>query len=411
MRRHLIAAAALLALLSPANAADTTVNAMSAASALGGTELIYVVQGGADRKATPAQVDTYVRSLMGTGVSTWLNTPSSANLAAALTDKTGTGVNVFATSPTLVTPNLGTPSAATLTNATGLPISTGVSGLAAGAATFLATPSSANLATLLTDETGSGANVFGTAPTISSPTISTTATLSFVTGSTQCLQVNSSGVISGFGAACGGAPQAPQVTVLTTGSGTYNPPAGALYLEVEMIGGGGGGGGSTTGAGNGGTGGTTTFGTALLSCTGGGGGTGNNGGLSTGGTCTGMDFTISGAGGSGSAGGNTFGPGGGGGISPFGNAGVQTQCCSSLQASTPANTGSGGAGAATTGTANNGSGGAAGGYGRKTLTSVLSSYAYAVGAAGTAGTAGSGPNQVAGQAGGSGFIIITARFQ
>ncbi len=41
-------------------------------------------------------------------------------------------------SPTLVTPNLGTPSAAVLTNATGLPISTGVSGLGTGVATALA---------------------------------------------------------------------------------------------------------------------------------------------------------------------------------------------------------------------------------------------------------------------------------
>jgi hypothetical protein len=52
-----------------------------------------------------------------------------------------------------------------------LPISTGVSGLAANVATFLATPSSANLAAALTDETGTGANVFATAPTLSNPTI------------------------------------------------------------------------------------------------------------------------------------------------------------------------------------------------------------------------------------------------
>jgi hypothetical protein len=64
----------------------------------------------------------------GTGVATFLGTPSSANLAAAVTDETGSGALVFATSPTLVTPALGTPASGTLTNATGLPLSTGVTG-------------------------------------------------------------------------------------------------------------------------------------------------------------------------------------------------------------------------------------------------------------------------------------------
>jgi hypothetical protein len=64
----------------------------------------------------------------GAGIATFLGTPSSANLAAALTDETGSGSAVFATSPTLVTPNLGTPSAAVLTSATGLPLTTGVTG-------------------------------------------------------------------------------------------------------------------------------------------------------------------------------------------------------------------------------------------------------------------------------------------
>jgi hypothetical protein len=109
---------------------------------------------------------------LGTGVATFLATPSSANLASALTDETGSGAAVFATSPTLTTPNLGTPSAATLTNATGLPVSTGISGLGTGVATFLATPSSANLASAVTGETGSGALVFGTSPTISGATLS-----------------------------------------------------------------------------------------------------------------------------------------------------------------------------------------------------------------------------------------------
>jgi hypothetical protein len=84
---------------------------------------------------------------------------------------TGTGSVVRATSPTLVTPALGTPSSGTLTSCTGLPISTGVSGLGTGVATFLATPSSANLAAAVTDETGSGSLVFATSPSLTTPTL------------------------------------------------------------------------------------------------------------------------------------------------------------------------------------------------------------------------------------------------
>jgi hypothetical protein len=61
---------------------------------------------------------------------------------------------------TFTAPVLGTPASANLASATGLPISTGVSGLGTGCATFLGTPSSANLRGCLTDEVGTGAAYF-----------------------------------------------------------------------------------------------------------------------------------------------------------------------------------------------------------------------------------------------------------
>jgi hypothetical protein len=128
------------------------------------------------------------------GVQNWMATPSSANLRAAMTDETGTGLLVFATSPTLVTPILGTvtsgnisactstsmvlvspilgtPTSGTLTNCTGLPVGTGISGLGTGIATFLATPTSANLDAAVTDDTGTGTLVFSNTPTLVTPII------------------------------------------------------------------------------------------------------------------------------------------------------------------------------------------------------------------------------------------------
>jgi len=72
---------------------------------------------------------------------------------------TGTGSLVLSTSPSLTTPNLGTPSAAILTNATGLPLTTGVTG----------TLPVASGGTGVTSSTGTGSVVLSNSPSITTP--------------------------------------------------------------------------------------------------------------------------------------------------------------------------------------------------------------------------------------------------
>ena len=190
-------------------------------SALVGTNITGTAAGlTAGNVTTNANLTGAVTSV---GNATSLGSFTSAQLAGALTDETGSGSAVFATSPTLVTPALGTPSSATLTNATGLPIATGVSGLGTGVATFLATPSSANLAAAVTDETGSGALVFATSPTLVTPALGTpsSAVLTNATGLPNAGLVNSAITINGSSVSLGGSTTvtATATNALTIGTG------------------------------------------------------------------------------------------------------------------------------------------------------------------------------------------------
>jgi hypothetical protein len=182
---------------------------------------------------------------------------TSAQLAGVISDETGTGALVFATSPTLVTPLLGTPTSGTLTNCTGLPIATGVSGLGTSVATFLATPSSANLAAALTDETGTGANVFATSPTVSSLTVNTSLSVvggrSSFAAASEAFGVGAKYISTGgsvfFGATSASAtPDAqisagtgsPLMTLLNSGGvgiGTTNPAFESTNCRLALVGG------------------------------------------------------------------------------------------------------------------------------------------------------------------------------
>lgn len=153
-------------------------------------------------------VDTYGRVTAGTTPTTFSGyaiSDTSANLAAAITDETGSGSLVFATSPTLVTPTLGVASATTINKvtltapATGstLTIADGKTLTASNTLTFTGTDSSsvafgtggtvaytggtlaqfaattsAQLAGVINDETGSGALVFATSPSLTTPALS-----------------------------------------------------------------------------------------------------------------------------------------------------------------------------------------------------------------------------------------------
>ncbi len=142
----------------------------------------------------------------GTGVATWLGTPSSANLAAAVTDETGSGALVFGTSPTLTTPTLGVASATSINKVA------------------ITAPASSATLTIADGKTLTVSNTLTFTGTDSS-------SVAFGAGGTVLYAAGSGGLKS--------------FQIFTSGTAaTYTRPAGITSILVEVIGGGGGGGGS-----------------------------------------------------------------------------------------------------------------------------------------------------------------------
>jgi hypothetical protein len=158
---------------------------------------------------------------LGANVASFLATPSSANLINMVTDESGTGNIVFSNSPTLVTPTLGAASAtsvnkvtitapavsATLTLANGSSLTTSgafATTITATANTSVTFPTSgtlygtdtgsitsSQLATSISDETGTGSLVFNTSPNIN--TSITTSSATFDIANTNATTVNFAG--------------------------------------------------------------------------------------------------------------------------------------------------------------------------------------------------------------------------
>jgi hypothetical protein len=253
---------------------------------------------------------------LGTGIATFLGTPSSANLIAAVTDETGTGALVFANTPTLVAPNLGTPNSLVGTNITGTATSftasnvttnanlTGdvtsvgnattltnapviakvLTGYVSGAGTVAATDSilqaiqklngndatnanltgmvtsvgnattvvtnanltgavtssgnatslgsftSAQLLGALTDETGTGANVFANTPTLIAPLLGTPTSGNFSTGTFTwpTFNQNTTGTAAGLSATLATTSGGTGLTSFTSGGVVYASSSSAL---------------------------------------------------------------------------------------------------------------------------------------------------------------------------------------
>ncbi len=225
-----------LGVTSTTNLTSQQLNVSGVATA---TTFIGALTGTASNVTTNANLTGHVTSVGNAAV---LGSFTSLQLLTALTDETGSGANVFATSPTLVTPALGTPSSGTLTNCTFPTLNQNTTGNSAtvttnanltghvtsvGNAAVLGSFTSAQLATALTDETGSGANVFATSPTLVTPALGTPSSGTLTNCTFPTLNQNT----TGSSASCSG-NSATATTATNQSGGTVSATTGTFSSYV-----------------------------------------------------------------------------------------------------------------------------------------------------------------------------------
>ena len=251
---------------------NITIPNLPAVTSLSGAELVLGVQSNSSVKITTSQIATYANSLLtyvsslsfgSTGLTPSIGTSGAiivsgtlnvANGGTGVTSSTGSGSLVLNNSPTLVTPNLGTPSAINLANATGLPASsitgtlgtgnggTGLTGFTAANNAIYSTSSSALTAgtlpvlaggTGVTTSTGSGSNVLSTSPTLVTPTLGA-ATATSINGATITTTTGTLTLANGSTLATSGAYS----VTLTAGANTNvtMPASGYVITSVSQLG-------------------------------------------------------------------------------------------------------------------------------------------------------------------------------
>jgi hypothetical protein len=141
-------------------------------------------------QATNSWYNINAETVLAAGIAAWLTNPTSANLRAAMTDETGTGLLVFNNTPTLITPVLGTPTSGTLTNCTGLPNAGLVNSSVTIGGTAIALGASSS--TIANDVTFNGVTVGRGLTSEATNTALGSSTLGAVTTATDCTAVGAS---------------------------------------------------------------------------------------------------------------------------------------------------------------------------------------------------------------------------